>query len=56
MSADTMSLTIDVSQNPSVIRVAADGRMFWHEREVTTDEDFRDAMLDLSRCLQGHAR
>jgi len=49
-------MTIDVSQNPSVIRVAADGRIFWHEREVTTDEDFRDAMLDLSRCLQGHAR
>ena len=34
-----------------VIRIDATGRLFWYEREVTTDEAFRGAMLELARRL-----
>lgn len=34
-----------------VIRIAPDGRLFWHEREVETDDDFRAAMLELAKRL-----
>jgi hypothetical protein len=36
-----------------VIRIAPDGRLFWKQREVETDNDFRSAMLDLAKALRG---
>jgi hypothetical protein len=41
-------LTLRESNQSEVIRVAPDGRIFWHGREVETDDDFRAAMLDLA--------
>ena len=35
-----------------VIRIAPDGKLFWNEREVETDADFRNAMLDLAEALK----
>ena len=35
-----------------VIRIAPDGKLFWNEREVETDDDFRSAMLDLAESLK----
>jgi hypothetical protein len=36
-----------------IIRIDQTGRLFWHEREVETDDDFRAAMLDLADCFMG---
>lgn len=30
-----------------VIRIAPDGKLFWHGREIETDADFKAAMLEL---------
>ena len=35
-----------------IIRIAPDGRVFWKQREVETDDDFRSAMLDLAEALK----
>lgn len=40
------------SETVEVIRIAPDGRLFWHGREVTTDDDFRAAMLYLAEWLR----
>ncbi len=29
-----------------IVRITADGRIFWREREVATDDEFRSAMMD----------
>ena len=34
-----------------VLRIAPDGRIFWRLREVTTDDEFRAAMLELKDAL-----
>ena len=44
-------LTITPPGNGEVIRIAPDGRLFWHGSEVETDADFRSAMLDLAKHL-----
>jgi len=36
-----------------IIRIASDGRIFWREREVETDTEFRLAMLELAKFFQG---
>lgn len=41
------------SQNVEVIRIEHDGRLFWHKREVETDDDFRAAMIDLAKTFRG---
>lgn len=46
-------LTITPSGKGEVIRIAPDGKLFWHGREVETDNDFRAAMLDLAKHLRG---
>jgi len=33
--------------NKKVICIDREGRLFWHGREVETDDDFRAAMLEL---------
>ena len=34
-----------------VLRIANDGRIFWNGREVESDDEFRAAMLDLSKRM-----
>jgi len=36
-----------VGEGVQVIRIENDGRAFWRNREIETDDDFRAAMLDL---------
>jgi hypothetical protein len=46
-------MVISAPQNREVIRIAHDGTLFWHGREVTTDKEFKAAMLALARYLRG---
>jgi len=46
-------LVIRPNKAKELIRIAPNGRLFWHEREVETDDDFRAAMLDLAKFFQG---
>lgn len=39
-----------------IIRIAHDGRIFWRQREVETDDEFRQAMMDLANWIKGNAR
>ena len=41
------------SESEKVIRIAKDGRLFWHQREAETDDDFRAAMMELAKRLVG---
>ena len=34
-----------------IITIDPAGRLFWHGREVETDDDFRAAMLDLANRM-----
>ena len=43
-------------EQTEVMRIAADGRIFWRGREVETDDDFRAAMLELRDALMGMKR
>ena len=45
------ALRIALPNNVEVIRIAADGRLYWRGREVVTDADFRAAMLDLAATM-----
>lgn len=47
---DTLTIT---PNGEEVIRIDADGNIFWKGREVTTDEDFKKSMLDLADCFMG---
>jgi len=33
------------------LRIAPDGRIFWKQREVETDDEFRAAMLELKDAM-----
>lgn len=37
--------------NKEVVRIAHDGRIYWHGREVESDKDFRAAMVELMGAL-----
>jgi len=39
-----------------IIRIDLEGRLFWHGREVETDDDFRKVMLELHKCWTGEMR
>lgn len=41
------------NQDKEVIRVDPVGRVFWHGREVETDEDFRGAMMEMREYFMG---
>lgn len=53
---DTDIITCFNKDSTEIIRIAADGRVFWKQREVETDDDFRSAMLDLAEALKGNMR
>jgi hypothetical protein len=53
---DTDTITCWDKDATEIIRIAPDGRVFWKQREVETDDDFRGAMLDLANVLKGNVR
>lgn len=53
---DTDIITCWDKDQTEIIRIAPDGRVFWRQREVETDDDFRKAMLDLANAIRGNAR
>jgi len=46
-------IQIKASGITEVLRIDLDGRIFWKELEVETDDDFRAAMLELKDALTG---
>jgi hypothetical protein len=44
---------IKPANEPAVIRIDWEGRIFWREREVESDDDFRSAMLELRDYFMG---
>lgn len=44
-------LTFWKSDGRAVLELLHDGRIFWHGREVTGDDEFRRAMIDLRDLL-----
>ena len=43
-------ITIHTPKHQEVVRIGPDGRIFWLGREVTTDEEFRQTMLELHKA------
>lgn len=39
------------SEQQAVLRIAPDGRIFWKQREIETDDEFRAAMLEVRGAL-----
>jgi hypothetical protein len=44
-------LTIQNPEHKEVVRIDKDGRIFWLGREVTTDDEFRQTMLELHKAF-----
>lgn len=36
-----------------IVKITHDGLLFWNGREVTTDQEYRDAMMHIGRRLSG---
>lgn len=51
--ADEYVLSVTTPVTP-VFQITGDGRIFWRGREVTGDEEFRLAILDLRDFLNPH--
>lgn len=45
------TITINNPKHQEVVRIDKDGRIFWLGREVTTDEEFRQTMLELHKAF-----
>jgi hypothetical protein len=44
-------IQISNSNHKEVVRIDKDGRIFWLGREVTTDDEFRQTMLELHKAF-----
>ena len=44
-------LTFNNPTQEEVVRIDKDGRIFWLGREVTTDDEFRQTMLELHKAF-----
>lgn len=44
-------ITIHTSECKEIVRIDPQGRIFWLGREVTTDEEFRQTMLELHKAF-----
>ena len=44
-------IQISNSSHKEVVRIDPEGRIFWLGREVTTDEEFRQTMLELLKAF-----
>jgi hypothetical protein len=40
-------------EGKEIIKITYDGKLFWNQREVTTDQEYRDAMMYIGRRLSG---
>jgi len=49
-------ITVRDTDATEIIRIDPTGRIFWKQREVETDDDFRKAMLDLADALKGRSK
>lgn len=47
------TLQVQDKSGASIIRIEQDGTIFWKEREVESDADFKSAMLVLGEYLRG---
>lgn len=50
---ETDIITVRDTDATEIIKIDPTGRIFWKQREVETDDDFRKAMLDLADALKG---
>lgn len=46
-------MTIRTAAGEEVIHIDREGKLFWHGREVETDDDFRAAMLECMQYIAG---
>jgi len=44
-------LTVNNPKHQEVIRIDKEGRIYWLGREVTTDDEFRQTMLELHKAF-----
>jgi hypothetical protein len=45
------TITINNPSSKEVVRIDPQGRIYWLGREVTTDEEFRQTMLELHKAF-----
>jgi hypothetical protein len=45
------TICINNTSNKEVVRIDPQGRIYWLGREVTTDEEFRQTMLELHKSF-----
>ena len=50
-NSTSTGIIFKVADSQEIIRIANDGRIFWKQREVETDADFRKAMVELRDAL-----
>jgi hypothetical protein len=51
-STDFDILTARNKEQQEVVRIASTGKIYWLGREVTTDEEFRQTMLELHKVFK----
>lgn len=60
---DNMSLKVNTqpdiffvrtSNTQEVVRIAHDGNIYWRGRLVESDDEFKQAMLDLAQCFKAN--
>ena len=40
-------------EGKEIIKITYDGKLFWNQREVTTDQEYRDTMMYIGKRLSG---
>jgi hypothetical protein len=53
--AEVVPLIVYKDVGKELVRIDGDGRIYWHGREVKTDEQFRGAMLAAMQALAAGA-
>jgi len=46
-------LEIRTHEGKEIIKITHEGKLFWNEREVETDQEYRDAMMYIGKRLSG---
>ena len=52
----TASVVFMGNNSQEVVRIEANGNIFWNGRRITTDEEFRQTMMAMHECLQQRIR
>lgn len=45
------TLKVYDNQAKEVVRITKEGRIFWRQREVETDDEFRSSMIEIRQAL-----